>query len=226
MEEDKKSSVKPVATIKTAAVRPEAQKVVPEVVTKKEEPKKAAVAETAKTVISGKVADVKSAMEKKQEVAEKTVAKKTAEVKKTVAKKEKAVKKAVVKKEKEVKKAVGKQEKTVEKAVARKEKEVKKAVTKKEKAVKKTVARKTTEVKKAVQEKLPVKKAEAKIKVVLQFGDRSVEADKIVETAQNKWKNEQKRSLKEMKSLDLYVKPEEGKVYYVANEKETGDFEI
>ena len=74
MEEDKKSSVKPVATIKTAAVRPEAQKVVPEVVTKKEEPKKAAVAETAKTVISGKVADVKSAMEKKQEVAEKTVA--------------------------------------------------------------------------------------------------------------------------------------------------------
>ena len=114
----------------------------------------------------------------------------------------------------------------MEKAVARKEKEVKKAVTKKEKAVKKTVARKTTEVKKAVQEKLPVKKAEAKIKVVLQFGDRSVEADKIVETAQNKWKDEQKRSLKEMKSLDLYVKPEEGKVYYVANEKETGDFEI
>ena len=40
------------------------------------------------------------------------------------------------------------------------------------------------------------------------------------------WKNDLKRKANEMTSMELYVKPEESKVYYVFNETECGSFDI
>ena len=37
---------------------------------------------------------------------------------------------------------------------------------------------------------------------------------------------EQGNKVKDLKSVDLYMKPEENAVYYVFNEKETGKFDL
>jgi hypothetical protein len=63
-----------------------------------------------------------------------------------------------------------------------------------------------------------------KANVELQYGDKSVSYDKIVENAKAFLAGE--AGIKDVKSLDLYVKPEEGRVYYVANGTETGSFEL
>lgn len=146
METDKKSAVKPVASIKTAAVRSGAQIVIPEVVIKEETVKKPAL------------------------------------------KNVKAVKKVA------------------------------------EKTVKKAVKGKAETAKKAVKEKLPVKKNEPKVRIVLQYGDQTVEADTMIATAKKIIQDEPNSAV--VKKLDLYVKPEEGKVYYVADDNKTGSFDM
>ena len=63
--------------------------------------------------------------------------------------------------------------------------------------------------------------------VILQYGDKSVSYDEIVNHMKNVWKSELKRDAKEMKSMSLYVKPEEDRVYYVINDDEViGSFEL
>ena len=63
--------------------------------------------------------------------------------------------------------------------------------------------------------------------VILQYGDKSVSYDEIVKRMKNVWKSELKRDAKDMKSMALYVKPEEGRVYYVINDDEAiGSFEL
>lgn len=65
-----------------------------------------------------------------------------------------------------------------------------------------------------------------KTEVTLQFAGKSYTQDEIVKMAKNIWKTELKRKATEMTSLELYVKPEESKVYYVFNETECGSFDI
>ena len=117
-----------------------------------------------------------------------------------------------------------KEEKTVKKAALKKAKAVKKVVDKKEKTVKKAVTNKAETVKKAVKEKLPAKKNGPKVRIVLQYGDQSMEADTMIATAKELIKNEQNSGT--VKKLELYVKPEEGKVYYVADDNITGAFDM
>lgn len=72
---------------------------------------------------------------------------------------------------------------------------------------------------------MAAKKKEAE--VILQYGDKSVSYDEIVKHMKGVWKSELKRDAKDMKSLALYVKPEEGRVYYVVNDDEViGSFEL
>lgn len=104
--------------------------------------------------------------------------------------------------------------------------QVKKAATKstKEAAAKKTTAKKTT----AKKTTPAVKKTAAtvKTKIELQYGDKDISYDEIVKNAKNYWTKELGMSAADLKSLDLYVKPEENRVYYVANGKEAGSFEL
>lgn len=62
----------------------------------------------------------------------------------------------------------------------------------------------------------------------VQFGGNSIESKEIIAAAKKIWVDEgnANRKVKDLKSMDLYVKPEENKVYYVFNEEESGDFDL
>ncbi|RKM58312.1 hypothetical protein D6853_01920 [Butyrivibrio sp. X503] len=64
--------------------------------------------------------------------------------------------------------------------------------------------------------------AAAKIKTELQYGSLSIGEDKIVSKAKKAYG---KRDIKE---LNIYVKPEEGKAYYVVNNdpSNSGSFDL
>lgn len=66
--------------------------------------------------------------------------------------------------------------------------------------------------------------AAIKTKIELQYGDKSVSQDDLVSRAKKAF--EEKYSVKGLKSMELYVKPEDGKAYYVVNHEMTGDIEL
>ena len=127
---------------------------------------------------------------------------------------------ATTKKETEVKaeKAVKETAKTAKttKATAAKAEKTAKAETK-EKAVKETAkkpaAKKTT-------------KSEVKVSMNVQFGGKSYTTDELVKIAKDVWKYDLKQKAADFKSIELYVKPEDGMAYYVINGKEAGSFYI
>lgn len=156
--------------------------------------------------------------------------KKTAEaVKETVAVEKKPAAKVVAKKA-PAKKAAA--EKTVETVV---KEEVKKPAEKKTSA-KTTTAKKTTAkaaeekkpaAKKTVAKKPAVKKAvKAEVKMAIQFADKNYTAEDLTKIANDVWVYDYGKDAAELKDIQLYVKPEEGKVYYVFNNEIAGDFVI
>ena len=70
------------------------------------------------------------------------------------------------------------------------------------------------------------KEVASKPNVVLQYADKSVSFDTLVQNAKNVWEFDMGRKVSEIKDINLYVKPEEGKVYFVVNNSETGDFSL
>ncbi|MBQ9588961.1 MAG: hypothetical protein IJR29_02110 [Butyrivibrio sp.] len=57
-------------------------------------------------------------------------------------------------------------------------------------------------------------------KIELQFGDKAIGEDQLVAKAKESY------GKKDIKNLDIYVKPEEGKAYYVVNNDVTGNFDL
>ena len=86
-------------------------------------------------------------------------------------------------------------------------------------AAKKPAAKKTAAKKPAAPKK------DVKAKVVLQLGEREYTEAALVKIAQDVWKFDLGKDPAELKKVELYVKPEENKVYYVMN-GESGDFNI
>ena len=167
------------------------------------------MAETKKTEAAAKpVANIKTtaAAGTKEEVKEAAPAKKA------------AAKKAPVKK------AAAKKEETVKKAEA-----VKKAEPVKKEAPAKKVEEKAAPVKKAAAKKeaAPAKKAAAKkeefkANIVLQYGDKNVTYDTILQNSKNNYQFEMGGNVDEITKLSVYVKPEEDAAYYVVNDKVQG----
>ncbi len=62
--------------------------------------------------------------------------------------------------------------------------------------------------------------AKVTTKIELQFGDKAVSEDQLVAQAKKVY------GKKDIKNLDIYVKPEEGKAYYVVNNDVTGSFDL
>ena len=64
--------------------------------------------------------------------------------------------------------------------------------------------------------------------MTVQFGEKEVTYTDMVNRIKEMWKAQGKREVS-MKSLELYVKPEESKVYYVINSQDkkpvTGDID-
>lgn len=100
---------------------------------------------------------------------------------------------------------------------------------------KKAPAKKATTKKAAVKEevkaeepakKAPAKKATLKTEVTLQFAEKSYTEESLVTIAKDVWKFDLKQKTTDLKSVELYVKPEEGLCYYVFNGDVTGSFVI
>ena len=88
-------------------------------------------------------------------------------------------------------------------------------------AEKKAPAKKTAAVKKA-----PAKKEAVKAVVNLQFAGKSYTDDDLVKIAKDVWKYDLGNKAADFKSVELYVKPEESRAYYVINGEVTGSFAI
>lgn len=131
--------------------------------------------------------------------------KKTVAVKETPVKAAEAVKEAV--KEAPVKEAPVKEE-TVK---------AEKAPAKKAAAPKKAAAKTTSKATKTVK----AEKKAASQNVYIQFAGKELLAQDIAEQAKSAWVAEGHRA-SSIKSLDIYVKPEEFAAYYVINGKDTG----
>lgn len=116
------------------------------------------------------------------------------------------------------------------KAVEKKE-EVKAAPVKAEKkeTVKKEVAKKPAAKKAAVKKetvkKEPAKKA-AKAFVTLEYKGNSYTEESLIQSAKDVWVYDLGKDLKDFKTVELYVKPEENTVYYVINKEITGGFAL
>lgn len=152
-----------------------------------------------------------------------------AEVKKTVstAKTEatapvnavKTTKATTVEKEPEVKKV----EATVAEA-AEKKAPAKKAPA--QKAPAKKAAPKKAAAKKAAAKKAPAKKEAAMDSAVyIQFDEKSISSDGLVERVKEIWK-EKKNKAADLKDVKVYVNVAESKAYYVVNEDTFGSFDI
>lgn len=79
-------------------------------------------------------------------------------------------------------------------------------------------------------EKKTAPKAAAK-KVVesvlhIQYAGRSYSQEDLLKIARDVWKYDLKRKVGELESVEMYVKPEENKVYYVMNGEVSGCFDI
>ena len=106
---------------------------------------------------------------------------------------------------------------TAKKAPAKKE-TAKKAPAKKATAAKKETAAKTT--------KATTAKAAKEVKIAIQFADKSYTSEDLANIANDVWVYDYNKKASELKNVQLYVKPEESKVYYVFNDEITGDFNI
>lgn len=71
--------------------------------------------------------------------------------------------------------------------------------------------------KKAPAKKAPAKKAEIKTNVLLQFAGKEVAEKDIVANVKKAWTSQFKGKVKDIKTMDIYVKPDENKAYFVIN---------
>lgn len=150
--------------------------------------------------------------------------------------------KAAEAKAQEAKTAIEEAGEKVKEAVETKAEEIKEAAEEKAEEVKKTVEAKTTRAKKAVEKKAPeaakevvqeVKKTAAKVKktvtakkeiktdIVLQYGEKEVNTKDMIAAVKKEW-TKSKNKVADIKSIELYVKPEDYAVYYVINGDTTG----
>lgn len=90
----------------------------------------------------------------------------------------------------------------------------------------KTATAEKSIVKKATAKKATAKKKELKSDVHIQFDGKSYSQEDLVKIAKDVWKYDLKQKVRELTSIELYVKPEESTVYYVMNKDFNGSFLI
>ena len=81
-------------------------------------------------------------------------------------------------------------------------------------AAKKPAAKKTASKKTSA-------KKDIKVKAIVEYYGKQVEEKEIIASVKKAW-TKSGRKVGEIKSIDLYIKPEEGAVYYVINGVDTG----
>lgn len=61
--------------------------------------------------------------------------------------------------------------------------------------------------------------------IFIEFNGEKVEQKQLIELAKNTWRDKGNK-IKDIKSLDIYYKPEERACYYVINSDFSGNFNI
>ena len=92
-----------------------------------------------------------------------------------------------------------------------------------EAAVKKTAAKTTTKKTTTTRTK---KAAAVKETISIQFAGKDYTTEQLVKIAKDVWEFDLKKDPADFKEVQLFVKPEEAKAYYVINGTESGSFEI
>lgn len=90
----------------------------------------------------------------------------------------------------------------------------------------KEAAVETTEVVKTTVKKTASKKTALKETVYLQYMGKEIKKDDLMKQVKEIWTKELKNKVGDMKTVTLYLKPEENKAYYVINEEVTGSVEM
>lgn len=103
--------------------------------------------------------------------------------------------------------------------------ETKAAVLVEETPVEKPVAKKTT-VRKAAAKKTVAKKAEVKTEMFLQFAGKEYTEKEIFQKVKDVWTKTLKNKVGDMKTVQIYLKPEESAAYYVINGDTTGKIDL
>ena len=119
-----------------------------------------------------------------------------------------------------VKSAVASTQAATKKAVS----EVKKDVAKKATTAKKTATKKATTAKKAATKKTTTKKKAVATTAVVQYQDREFTEAECLKKAQAQFKKDYKG--KTLEEISIYIKPEERRIYYVANKDSVGSVEL
>lgn len=112
---------------------------------------------------------------------------------------------------------------TVKKTVAKKA-ETKAAAPKKTTAAK--TAAKTTAAKAATKKTTAKKAAAVKETISIQFAGKEYTTEQLVKIAKDVWEFDLGKNPADFAEVQLYVKPEEAKAYYVINGTESGSFNI
>ena len=123
---------------------------------------------------------------------------------------------------------------TVKKPVAKAAAEKAVAETTVKKTTAKTTETKTTAAKTTAAKKTTTRTAAAKTQkaaavkenISIQFAGKEYTTEQLVKIAKDVWKFDLAKDPADFKEVQLYVKPEEAKAYYVINGTETGSFDI
>lgn len=169
-------------------------------------------------------------MARKRVIKKKETMKATAAKEQAVVENVKAAEKAVTEKaekaaeEMETVKAAAEEIKTTAKETAKTAaKTAVKAAKEATETVKKTAVKEAKEVAKKTAAKKTVKK-DMKVRTFVEFYGKQVEEKEMIARVKKAWTKKGKR-VGDIKTLELYVKPEEGTIYYVINAEETGSVE-
>ena len=92
-----------------------------------------------------------------------------------------------------------------------------------EKTAAETTVKKTTTKTTAAKTK---KAAAVKENISIQFAGKEYTTEQLVKIAKDVWEFDLAKNPADFKEVQLYVKPEEAKAYYVINGTETGSFDI
>lgn len=92
--------------------------------------------------------------------------------------------------------------------------------------VKKEASKAEEPKKEAAKSKGSAKKAELTCSLSVQYKGREIGQEYLLNTVREIWKNDLNREAGELNSVELYVKPEEDKAYYVLNKEITGSIDI
>ena len=118
------------------------------------------------------------------------------------------IKKAIDKVEPQIKKAKEKAKPYIDKV----EPQIKKAKEKAEPAIKEAVGK--------------AQRAATKTEIFLQYNDYEMRMDDIIDKVRTHYLSEEGRKASDLKSLRVYIKPEDHAAYYVANQHDTGKVEL